>query len=150
MAVLGVRSKKNAAKLGQRLFFVGGVEDGIGDDQARYRCAPDDVRVDDFVYVLGLDASIPHGFGVNHDRGTQFTLVEASGFVGAHVFNATLRQLGFEQALQFALAGGVATAARMACFALVHADKNVFVEFRHTLSLTHGREVNQREAMKPD
>jgi hypothetical protein len=68
-------------------------------------------------------------------------LVEAAGFIGAHVFNATLRQLGFEQALQFALAGGVATAARMTCFALVHADENVLVEFRHRLSLTHGCEV---------
>jgi len=78
------------------LFFVSGVEDGVGNDQTRYRCAADDVGVDDFVYVLGLDASIPDCFGVDHDRGAQFTLVEASGFVGAHVFNATLCKLGFE------------------------------------------------------
>jgi hypothetical protein len=129
---------------------VSGVEDGVGNDQTRYRRAADDVGVDDFVDVLGLNASIPDCFGVNHDCWAQFTLVEAAGFVGAHIFNATLSQLSFEQALQFALAGGVAATARVACFALVHADENVLVEFRHSLSLTHGREVNQRQAMKPD
>ena len=46
--------------------------------------------------------------------------------------------------------GRVAAAVRMTFFALVHADENVLVEFRHSLSLTHGREVNQRQAMKPD
>jgi len=114
------------------LFFVSGVEDGVGNDQTRYRCAADDVGIDDFVDVLGFDASIPDCLRVDHHSGAQFTLVEAAGFVGAHVFNATLRQFAFEQALQFALAGGIATAARMACFALVHADENVFVELRHS------------------
>jgi hypothetical protein len=38
----------------------------------------------------------------------------------------------------------------MACFALVHANENVFVEFRHSSKFNSGREVNQREAMKPD
>jgi hypothetical protein len=88
-----------SANWDKHLFFVSGVEDGVGNDEARYRCAADDVGVDDFVDVLGLDAAIPHGFGVHHYRGTQFTLVEASGFVGAHVFNTTLSKLGFEQAL---------------------------------------------------
>src|ERR1700692_924871 len=78
------------------LFFVSGVEYGVGNDQARYGRAANDVGVDDFVHVLGLDASIPDCFGVNHHRWSQFTLVEASGFIGAHVFNSTLRQLGFE------------------------------------------------------
>ena len=50
------------------LFFVSGVEDGVGNDQTRYRCAADDVGVDDFVDVLGLDASIPDCFGVDHYR----------------------------------------------------------------------------------
>jgi hypothetical protein len=58
-------------------------------------------------------------------------LIEAAGFIGADVFYSALRQLGFEEALEFALAGGVAAAARMAWFALVHADENVFVEFGH-------------------
>ena len=68
------------------LFFVSGVEDGVGNDQTGHRCAADDVGVDDFVHILGLDASIPDGFGVNHHRWSQFTLIEATGFIGAHVF----------------------------------------------------------------
>ena len=92
---LGMRTRI----LGQTLFLMSGVEDGVGNDQTRYRCATDDVGVNNFVDVLGLDAAIPDGFGVDHDRGAQFTLVEASGFVGAHVFNTTLGQLGFEQPL---------------------------------------------------
>jgi hypothetical protein len=135
---------------GKHLFFVGGIEDGVGNNEAGYRGAADDVGFDDFVDVVGLDATVPDGFGVNDDRGAQLTLIEAAGFIGADVFYAALGQLGFEQALELALAGGVAATARMAWFALVHADENVLVEFRHGLSLTHGCEVNQREAMKPD
>ena len=78
------------------LFFVSGVEDGVGNDQTGYGCAADDVRVDDFVYVLGLDASIPDGFRVDHHRWSEFTLVEASGFIGPRIFHSTLRQLAFE------------------------------------------------------
>jgi len=110
---------------------VGGIEDGVGDYEARDWFAADDVCVDDFVYILGLDASIPDCFGVNHYSWSEFALVEAAGFIGADVFYSTLRQLGFEEALQFALRGGVATAAGMARFALIHADEDVFVELRH-------------------
>ena len=63
-----------------------GVEYGVGNDEAGYWRAADDVGVDDFVYILGLDASVPDGFGVNHYRWPQFTLVEAAGFIGADVF----------------------------------------------------------------
>jgi hypothetical protein len=45
--------------------------------------------------------------------------------------NALLRQLGFEEPLQLALAGGIATAARVACFPCIHADENVFIKFCH-------------------
>ena len=110
---------------------MGGVEDGVGDYEARDRCTADDVRVDDFVYIFGLDASIPDCFGVDHYGWSEFTLVEAAGFIGADVFYSALCQLGFEEALQFALPGGVAAAARMAWFALVHANEDVFVELRH-------------------
>jgi hypothetical protein len=111
---------------------VGGVEDGVGDYEASYRFAADDVCLDDFVHISGLDASIPDCFGVNHYGWSQFALVEAAGFVGANVFYSPLRQLGFEEALQFALPGGVAAATRMAWFALIHANENVFVELRHS------------------
>ena len=68
------------------LFFVSGVEYGVGNDQARYGRAANDVGVDDFVHVLGLDASVPDCFGVNNYCWSQFTLVQAAGFIGAHVF----------------------------------------------------------------
>ena len=112
---------------------MGGVQDGVGNDEALDRPAVHDVGFDDFVDVFGLDASVPDCFGVDDHRRAQFALIEATGFVGADILQSALRQLGLEEALQFALAGGIAASARVACFALIHADKNVLVEFGHDL-----------------
>jgi hypothetical protein len=112
---------------------VGSVQDGVGNDQALNRLPADDVRLDDFVHVFRLNASIPDRFRVNDHSWPQFALIQATGFVGADIFNSELRQLGLEQALEFALTGGIATAARVALFPLIHADKNMFVEFGHGL-----------------
>ena len=113
--------------------FCGGVQNFVGDHQPLHRLPAQDVRVDNFVNVFGLDASVPDRFRINHHSWAQFALIQATGFIGADVFDSALGQLGFEQALQFALAGGIATAARVACFALIHADKNMFGEFGHEL-----------------
>jgi hypothetical protein len=115
------------------LFFVGGIQDGVGNDEALDRPASYDVRFDDFVHVFGLDASVPDCIRVNHDRRAQLALIQATGFVGADAFQSALRQLGLEEALQFALACWIATAARVAFFPLVEADENMFVEFGHDL-----------------
>jgi hypothetical protein len=115
------------------LFFVGGIQDGVGNDEALDRAAAYDVRFDNFVDVFRFDASVPDCLGVNHDRRAQLALIQATGFVGADIFQSALRQFGLEEALQFALACWIATAARVAFFPLIHANKNVLVEFGHDL-----------------
>jgi hypothetical protein len=45
--------------------------------------AADDVRLDDFGYILQLDMSIPDAFGVDDYIGTVFALIEASRFIGS-------------------------------------------------------------------
>jgi len=112
---------------------VGGVQDGVGNDEPLDGPSVHDVRVDDFVHVFWFNASVPDRFRVDHHCWTQFALIEAAGFVGADIFQAALRQLGFEKALQFALAGGITAWARVAFSALIHAYKNVLVEFGHDL-----------------
>jgi hypothetical protein len=111
--------------------FVSGVQNLIGDEQPPHRLATDNVRFDDFVHIFGLHAAIPDGFGVNDDGGAEFALIEAAGFVGAHHLDAALGELGFEEALEFALAGGIAAGARMAWFALVHTNKNMLFKLGH-------------------
>jgi hypothetical protein len=110
-----------------------GVQDGVGDYQARYRLSADDVRLDDFVHIFGLNASVPDCFGVHHHCGAQLTLVQATGFVGPNIFYTALRQLGFEKPLQLTLPGRIATPTWVPFFALIHANKNMFVEFGHNL-----------------
>jgi hypothetical protein len=108
-----------------------GIQNLIGDEQSLHWLATDNMRLDDFVHIFRLDVSVPDRFGINHHRGAKFALVEAAGFVGAHQLDAALGQLGFEEALQLALAGGVAAAAGVAGFSLVHADKNMLFKFWH-------------------
>jgi hypothetical protein len=123
---------------GGLFFLVRGIQDGIWNLETSYRLAVDDVRFDYFIHVFGADASVPNGFGINDYGWAEFALIEASGFIGADVLDTALGELGFEQALQFALAGGIAAAAQMAGLALIHAYENMFVELWHDISLTHG------------
>jgi hypothetical protein len=110
-----------------------GVQNGVGNDEARHWLATYDVGLNDFVHIFRLNASVPDGFGIDHHGGTQFTLVQASRFVGANILKASLSQLGFEKALQLALPGRIATTPRVPGLALIHANKNMFVEFGHNL-----------------
>jgi hypothetical protein len=112
---------------------VSSIQDGIRNDQPGYRLAANDMRFDNLIHVVRLDASVPDGFRVNDHRGTQLALIEAPGFVRAHGCQASLRQFSFEQALQFSLSSGIAAAARVTFLALIHADKNMLAEFRHAL-----------------
>ena len=88
-----------------------GVEAGVGDAEAFDGAAGDEVRGDDFIGVLGFDAAIPDGIGVDDDGGTVLTLVEAAGFVdadpaGEASFASELREAGVERALAVGSAGG--------------------------------------------
>src|SRR5579864_2465018 len=63
------------------------------------------------------------------------TLVEAAGLVSADVaFDAALRQLDLEHALQITFAGRIARGAGISSRPLVATDKNVFLKFGHGLS----------------
>lgn len=56
----------------------GGVQAIICHEQALYRSAVDDVRLDDFVDIGGGDASVPDRVWVDDDGRTVLALVEAS------------------------------------------------------------------------
>jgi hypothetical protein len=115
---------------------VGGIQHFIGNAQAFDWTAIQNVRLYNFVDVSRTNAAVPDLIGINYNCRSEFALIEASGFVGANQFHTALRELRFEQALQFALPGGIAASARMAFFALIHADENVFCELRHVFSAT--------------
>lgn len=78
------------------LLFVGGVQDFVRNDQPPDRPSANDVRLDDFIHILRLNVPVPDCFRVNHDGGSEFALIEASGFIRAHHFDSALRQAGFE------------------------------------------------------
>src|SRR5215831_4689150 len=90
------------------------------------------MRVNDLIHVFGRHMSIPHRLGINDDSRPQLALIEASRLV--HPQNALCapqRKLRFEHAVQLRFSGGIAAAARVPCFALIRADENVLIEFRH-------------------
>ncbi len=65
-----------------------------------------------------------------------FALVEASGFVGADgALQSQFSEPVFESFLQLAFASRVTTAARGFRIALIAADENMLLEFRHEDSL---------------
>ncbi|HXT25797.1 MAG TPA: hypothetical protein VN749_13320 [Candidatus Eisenbacteria bacterium] len=135
----GEREKVGQRQIRSIRLFVGGVQDFVGDAQALDRPVVYDVRLDDFVEAFRLNPTVENTFGIDRYGWAEFTLIEAAGFVGANELDTALRQLDLEQALQFALALGITAASRMAGFALVHTNKNVFGEFWHgTLSLRRG------------
>ena len=44
----------------------------------------DEVLLDDFGGIFGLDVAVPDGFGIHHHGRSVFALVETSGFVDAN------------------------------------------------------------------
>ncbi len=89
---------------------------------------------DNFGYVFLCYTGVPNAFGIDHDGGAVFALVEATGFVGTHtVFEAARRQFFFEGQLQFTQAVRVAAAARGVSRTLIGANEDVSFELRHTI-----------------
>ena len=81
--------------------------------------------------------SIPDGFRIDDHGWAVLALIKASGFVGADgALQSKLGEPVFESLLQFAFAGGVATATRGFRVARVAADENMLLEFRHEDILT--------------
>ena len=64
------------------MFASWSVEAGIGNTEAFYWEASEDVGVDDFVDVGFGDVSVPDGVGIDDDVGAVLALIKASGLVG--------------------------------------------------------------------
>ncbi len=78
-------------------------------NQSLDRLVADNVRFDDFVDVADGHAAVPNPFWINDDCWTMFALIKAPGFVCAHKgFDVPLRQLQFEDAMQFTVAARIA------------------------------------------
>ena len=108
------------------------VQAGSGEAQALDRAAMQKVFSDDFIHIFELHKAVPDGLGINHDDRAVLALVEAAGLVGAdemleaRIFDGVLEG-GFELLAapgKTAWAGGVLVA-------LVGADKEVMLKFRH-------------------
>lgn len=108
------------------------IDTGIGKNQSFNRFTAEDMAIDDFLNIGSCHASIPHSVRIDHHIGAVLALVETSGLIGTNsMLQSAFCQLLFEDPLQLALAGGITAAARMSLRALINADKNMFVEFRH-------------------
>ena len=118
-------------------WFVGaklGIEAGVGETQTFYGTAVEKVLGDDLLDVFDVDEAVPNGLGVDHDDWPVLALVEAAGFVGSDVvleagFLDGVLEGGFELFTAVWKAAGTVGA----FVALVSADKDVVVEFRHYL-----------------
>jgi hypothetical protein len=113
-----------------------GVDAGGGQAEALDGVAVDEVLLDDFFGVAGVDEAVPDGFGVDDEDGAVLALVEAAGFVDADfAFEAG----GFDGVLEgafefFAVVIGAAGTGGGAV-AFVEADEDVVFEVGHDDSM---------------
>jgi len=123
-------------RLGSAVGATRRVQAVVGNQEALYRFAIDDVGLNDFVDVRGGHVAIPDRFGVHDNGGAVLTLVEASRHIGAHaLFQSAQGQLLLELKLQLGLCLGIAAPARMARIALVAADEQMLLELGHEFNL---------------
>jgi hypothetical protein len=109
-----------------------GVQAFILQPQSFHRTPADNVRVHDFIHVSQGNSAVPDGLGIDDKVRPVLTLVQASGLVGAYsAFQPALGQFLLEQLLQLGLLRRITTSARMSRWALVPANENMALEFRH-------------------
>lgn len=88
------------------------------------------MALNDLGYILRSYAPVPDIVWVNDDGHTEFAGIQASGLLGTNLgFQARVRNLGFEGLKDFFSAFGLAAAAGMSRWALIHADENVMFQF---------------------
>ena len=118
------------------MLAAGGIQALFGQAQALDRSPAYDVRLNDLFDVRFANAAIPDGLGIDHHVRPVLTLVEASGLIRA---NASLQAVGsqllLEKLYEASFRQRIAASARMPCRSLVSANKDMFLEFRHQLSL---------------
>jgi hypothetical protein len=110
-----------------------GVDAFIGEAQARYGLSADEVLLYNFCGVFRPDAAVPDRFGIDHDGGPMFALVETHRFVDPDLVaqSGGLGQL-LHLGMQIALAISRAGRARRAGGTNVVANKDVILEWRQT------------------
>ena len=99
--------------------------------QALDNLAANQMRVDDFIDILGIDVGVPDTLGVDHQHGAFFAAVETTGLVDANLALAVqieLLEAFFGMLLRYFSAAIMA--AWPAIFALIHAKKYVFLEIQ--------------------
>lgn len=102
------------------------IEAFLGKAEALNGPAGDQMLGDDLRCVLRLHVTIPDGLGIDDDRGAVLALIEAAGFVDAHLTGESggfcvLLQLGVQLAGSVNGAGGSWRAGG----AVIEADKDV-------------------------
>jgi hypothetical protein len=109
-----------------------GVEAGVGQAQALNGAAVEKMLGDDLLDVFDVDEAVPDRLGIDDHDWAVFALVEAAGFVGADVmFEADILDRVFEGGFELFTAGKKAAWTGGAFVALVGADEDVVVKFRH-------------------
>lgn len=92
----------------------------------------DDMRFDDFVHIGQGHAAIPNCLGIDHKVRAMFALIEAPRLIGAYSpFQSALRQLLFEELLQFGFSRRIATTAGVPFGTLVPANEDMPLKFWH-------------------
>jgi len=110
----------------------GRVDAGVPQTQALDRNSAYEVRVDDLLDIVGGDSAIPDPIRIDHDVGSVFALVQASGLVCPDfTLKAALGQFLLEKLLQRGLTRWIAAAPRMSIWPLIPADENVFLKLGH-------------------
>jgi hypothetical protein len=114
------------------------VEAAIRSNEALYRLATENMRLDYFIDIFCSNPAVPNCVGVYNDIRSMFALVKAAGFVGADfVLEAACCEFPFEHPLQFACSARIATSSRMAGRALINADEDMLLKLRHLINLTN-------------
>src|SRR4051794_23499595 len=80
--------------------------------------------------------AVPDGIGINDHVWPVLALIKTSGFVGANYpVQLVFRQLLLQSLLQFAFPSWIAASPRVAGFARVGTNKDMFAEFWHASRL---------------
>jgi hypothetical protein len=95
----------------------------------------DNMGIDDFIHLGFGNVAVPDGLGIHDDRRSVLALIEASGLVGADTaLESAFGEFLFEELLQSGFSCGVAASAGIRRRALISADEDVLLKFRHVPS----------------
>ena len=107
----------------------------VVDSQTLDWSSPDDVFIDDLIDVSRSHSPVPNGFGIDNYVGPVFALIEASGLVSADAaLEAALRYGRLKQLVELSGCVRIAASAWMSRFAVISADKDMFLKIGHVLN----------------